>query len=383
MPDLVRAVALIGIALVNVSVIAYPLMGGYLHGGLNSAIDHIAFFLVMALCTMKFYPLFSFMFGVGFAYQMKSADRAGAGFGGRYFRRILGLLLFGLLNITFLFQGDILVLYAILGSLLFLFRNASARTLVKWGIGFYVLQILVFLALTALVYLGQKYGPEEMAAELAAMSESVSRSNEVFGSGSFADSISLRLQEWGEIIQIGIFMDGVGAMAFFLFGLAAVKSNIIANPGAPLWRRFRRVFLPIGLIGSLIGAYVQSLGDNMLSPINMLGMTLIAFFALFLSVGYLGLIAKWAAAPVSGFKIFMARGGTATLTAYLLQGLFLSLIFNAYGLGLYGKLDAVYCIIIAFAVAALTIILASLWRKYFKRGPLEYVLRGFTYLGKR
>lgn len=91
MPDIVRANALIGIALVNVSVIAYPLMGGYFHGGLNSPVDDIAYSLVVWLAVMKFYPLFSFMFGVGFAYQMKSASRAEVNFRGRYFRRIIGL----------------------------------------------------------------------------------------------------------------------------------------------------------------------------------------------------------------------------------------------------------------------------------------------------
>ena len=39
MPDLVRAVALIGIALVNVSVISYPLAGGYIHGGLHTTLE--------------------------------------------------------------------------------------------------------------------------------------------------------------------------------------------------------------------------------------------------------------------------------------------------------------------------------------------------------
>ena len=382
MPDLVRAVALIGIALVNVSVIAYPLMGGYLHGGLNTSIDSAAFFLVMAFFTMKFYPLFSFMFGVGFAYQMRSAQKSGKIFAGRYFRRILGLILFGLINIAFLFQGDILILYAVLGSLLFLFRNASARALMRWGIGFFVIQILVFSALTAGLYLGEVYAPEEMSAELGKMTEAVARSYAVFGSGDFAQSIEQRFKEWAEIIQIGIFMDGMGAMAFFLFGLAAVKSDVIAHPKAAVWRRCRRVFLPIGIFGSLVGAYVQSLGDSMLAPLNMLGMTLIAFFALFLSAGYLGLIAKWAEKPMTGLTAFLARGGTASLTAYLMQGLILSLIFNAYGLGLFGKLDAIYCILIALAAALFTLTFTSLWRTRFTRGPMEYGLRKLTYLGR-
>ena len=107
LPDLARSFALIGIALVNVSVIAYPMMSGYLDGGLRSPADYGADFLVSALFLFKSYTLFAFMFGVGFAYQIMSAEKYGANFKAQYIRRILGLLAFGALNIVFLFAGDI------------------------------------------------------------------------------------------------------------------------------------------------------------------------------------------------------------------------------------------------------------------------------------
>jgi len=233
--------------------------------------------------------------------------------------------------------------------------------------------------MSGMVYLGHVYSPEDMAIELGRMTEMVARSHEGFGGGSFLQSVTQRFREWGEIIQFGLILEGPGAMAFFLFGMAAVKSDIIAKPGAALWRRFRRVYLPIGLIGSVLGSYVMSQGENMLSPVSMGGMGLIAFFSLFLTAGYLGLIAKWASSPPGKLKLFLGRGGTATLTAYLLQGLILSLIFNAYGLGLFAELNAAYCILIAFIVSLVTIGFASLWRLYFARGPFEYGLRKFTY----
>jgi uncharacterized protein len=112
-------------------------------------------------------------------------------------------------------------------------------------------------------------------------------------------------------------------------------------------------------------------------------MTLIMLGAPFSTAGYLGLIAKWAQTPGGTFKTFLARGGTASLTAYLLQGLLLSLIFNAYGLGLFEQYGAATCIAIALAVALFSISFTSLWRTKFKRGPLEEVLRRWTYLGER
>lgn len=119
----------------------------------------------------------------------------------------------------------------------------------------------------------------------------------------------------------------------------------------------------------------------MMSPMSMWGMFLITFFAPFSTAGYLGLIAKWAEGPMTPFKTFMARGGTASLTAYLMQGFILSLIFNNYGFGLYHEIGAAGCIFIALLTGLFTVGFASLWRTKFTRGPMEYLLRGWTYLG--
>lgn len=383
LPDLVRVFALIGIALVNVGVIAYPMMGGYTEGGFRTGLDGAVHFGVVSFFLLKSYTLFSFMFGVGFAFQLTSAQRKGAKFAPRYTRRILGLLVLGLLHVAFIFQGDILVMYAILGTLLALFRNLAASTLTKVAIGVYCLQIIITGVLAVAMWAGTTYAPEKMAKEFKTMAEANDLSRTVYGNGTFMESVGLRFQEWSQVITFGMFMQGFGAFAFFLFGLAAVKTGLINNPSAPFWRRARRVFLPIGIMGSLVGGYVALKADAGMSVEMMLSMALVTLFAPFSTAGYLGLIAKWAEGPMTPFKIFMARGGTATLTAYLMQGLIFSLIFNNYGLGLFGELGAAACTAIAFAVALFTIVFASLWRKKFTRGPMEMLLRSWTYLGTR
>lgn len=382
-PDLARAFALIGIALVNVGVIAYPFMTGYSIGGLDTPIDQGAFWIVNAFFLMKSYTLFAFMFGVGFAYQIQSAERRGVGFSGRYWRRILGLLAFGFVNIAFLFQGDILVIYAILGSILFLFRNASARTLSGWGIGLYTFQVLLVAFMAAGIWMWATFDPESYTSELPTIYEQGFTAAEAFRSGSFVDTIHQRFIEWGGVITFGMMMQGVGALAFFMFGLSAVRRGTISNPSAPFWKRCRRIFLPIGVLISGYGAWLTVQGGGFMDVKTMLGMTLIMLGAPFSTAGYLGLIAKWAQTPGGTFKTFLARGGTASLTAYLLQGLLLSLIFNAYGLGLFEQYGAATCIAIALAVALFSISFTSLWRTKFKRGPLEEVLRRWTYLGER
>ncbi|MEO1642295.1 MAG: hypothetical protein AAFR74_03095, partial [Pseudomonadota bacterium] len=291
-PDLARAFALIGIAVVNVGIIAYPFMTGYSGGGLESPIDEAAFFGVNALFLAKSYTLFSFMFGVGFAYQMTSAEKRGVGFSGRYWRRIIGLLAFGFLHIAFLFQGDILVIYAILGSLLFLFRNASPRILSGWAIGLYVLQVLLIGLMALGVWAWQTFDPDSYALEIAAMNTEGLALAEPFRSGSFTETIAQRFTEWGGVITFGLMMQGIGALSFFLFGLSAVRRGTISNPSAPFWGRCRRIYLPVGLILSAAGAWLTLQGESFMSAEMMFGMTLIMLGAPFSTAGYLGLIAK-------------------------------------------------------------------------------------------
>lgn len=383
-PDLARAFALIGIALVNVAVFSHPMMGGYSAEGALSGADKWSYFLVNAFFLMKSYTLFSFMFGVGFAYQMKAAERRGVGFAGRYWRRITGLLVLGLLHVALLFQGDILVIYAILGCLLYVFRNKEPSALIRWAVGLYVIQILVVLFASGSFILGMAMAPEVMGKQIAANDELIIASREVFGAGPFGQSIAQRFTEWSSVITFGMLMQGIGAMAFFVFGLAAVRMGSISDPSRPFWKRCRHVFLPIGIFGSAIGAwFIVDAEGGIMSSGAMLGMIFITAFSPFSTAGYLGLIAKWAETPDGALKVFLARGGTASLTAYLLQSLIFSLVFNNYGLGYFDEMSAAGTIILALIVGFGSIAVLSLWRLVFPRGPMEFLLRRWTYLSAR
>ncbi|MCF6292612.1 MAG: DUF418 domain-containing protein [Robiginitomaculum sp.] len=382
MPDMVRSFAIIGIALVNVGLFAYPMELSYFDGGFQTAADNWAYFTTNSLFAMKSYSLFSFMFGVGFAYQIQSASRSEAGFGGRYSRRIIGLLVLGLAHIAFAFQGDILLLYGLIGIILFMFRDTKVKTLCWVAGALIIIQVLFGGLLVGSIWAGIHFAPEEMSKAAEELAVGALMSREVFGSGNFVDSIYQRLSEYSGAAAIFIYQ-GLGVLGYFLLGLAAVNSGIISDPNASIWKKFRRFALPIGVLGSAGGAWLMMTSVELLSVKMMGGMAILWLFAPISTAGYLGLIAKWASAPVTKFKVFLARGGTATLSAYLLQSVLLSLIFNNYGLGLFGQLGAAYCIAIALAVAMFTLVFMSLWRKKFKLGPVEYIFRSWTYLGKR
>ena len=383
-PDLARAWALFGIALVNVGVLSWPMMSSYHAAGATvSSIDEAAWFGVNALFLMKSYSLFSFMFGVGFAYQMQSAERRGVGFAGRYWRRIVGLLAFGALNIACFFIGDILVIYAVLGSILFLFRNASQKTLIVWGCIIYAIQILLVSAIALMMYLGVTFAPEEMVAVTEEFAVADAKALEIFGSAGFAETAAYRVSEYLSGFPFMILFQGFGAFAFFLFGLAAVRSSIIARASAPIWKPARRFALPVGLLLSSAGGWLLVDSHGMTDPRMLLGLVLVTIGSPFSTFGYLGVIAKWAEGTPGPVTVFFARGGTSSLTAYLMQGLIFSLLFTAYGFGYFASLTAAQTIGVAFLTALFSVAFVSLWRVKFQRGPMEAILRNWTYLGAR
>ena len=118
------AAALFGIALVNIGVFASPWYGlGAADPAFDAPLDRAVRWLLSAVFEMKFYLLFSFLFGYSFQLQLDSARRADAEFAPRMARRLLGLWLIGLGHALLLFHGDILTTYAVLGLLLLAMRD--------------------------------------------------------------------------------------------------------------------------------------------------------------------------------------------------------------------------------------------------------------------
>ena len=153
LPDQLRGLALLGIVFVNMPYLALT------HGGLTPAavvaspLDQILAFLIVALAQGKFYLLFSFLFGYSLTLLLKSR-RPTSGVSGlrRYRRRLLGLGVLGLLHAVFLFIGDILLSYALLGLILGWFALRRTRTAL-WGAGAAYAAGVLILGLVALGFI--------------------------------------------------------------------------------------------------------------------------------------------------------------------------------------------------------------------------------------
>ena len=118
--DILRGFALMGILIM--------LMPGFSYSGFTEAdgsfhwlgrVDQLAEQVRDALSSDKFNSMFSLLFGIGFTIQftrMHLQEPLHAT--GLYERRLLLLLVIGLLHVTLLWTGDVLHVYAVLGLLL-------------------------------------------------------------------------------------------------------------------------------------------------------------------------------------------------------------------------------------------------------------------------
>src|SRR6187399_2260030 len=131
--DVLRGVAVLGILLVNVeSFIGYGFLSA--SAGLappGSDRDPLSAFLVEFLVQGKFYCLFSFLFGVGFAVFMQRASARGIDAVRLFRRRLLGLLLIGLIHSLLIWYGDILTTYALIGFGLIPFVRKDDRRVLR------------------------------------------------------------------------------------------------------------------------------------------------------------------------------------------------------------------------------------------------------------
>jgi uncharacterized protein len=109
--------------------------------------------------TGKFFILFSFVFGYGFTILLYSSAQKGYEAKRVFYRRLIGLFTLGIIHAHFLFSGDILVSYSILGFILYQMKDLSDKTLIKCMGFFWILSILCYGIIGFLSYLpGESYG---------------------------------------------------------------------------------------------------------------------------------------------------------------------------------------------------------------------------------
>jgi uncharacterized protein len=382
--DVLRGFALLGILLVNFEWFLRPLQAIMLGGEPDlSGLDQLTDALVTTLGEGKFYPLFSMLFGAGFALMAERALQRAAPFWGIYLRRLLVLTAIGLIHTILIWGGDVLLVYAISAFIMILlFRRTPSRRLWKWGLFFISIPVILMWVGT-LSIMAVSSQPElraeilqEFADDEAALREKITQASIVHASGSFADNVALRVDDTLFKLQYFLFW-ATPIIGYFLLGRWLIVSDRLMNPSdhGMYFRRWRSRGLLLGLIASALATWLMwDISPNVPTLEAALGNTLAIYGGLLLALGYLSTIV------LSAERLrFLAPVGQMALTNYLAQSLVWTWVIYGYGLGLWGELPRWSSVPLAFAFFGLQIVFSQWWMARYRFGPAEWLWRSLTY----
>jgi uncharacterized protein len=343
----------------------------------------------------KFFSLFSLLFGMGFAIQLRRAEALNNDFFSIYRRRLLVLFALGWIH-AMIYPGDIVRLYALLGFLLFLFRKWPARKLV-------ILAIAIFLVDYSSWYVFRSgivdVGPGSNQPVIEEVQPPPRTESHDYYSGlSEKDAARIRAYREGTILDvwkanltwhsrwIRLFAGyGPSALCLFLIGMAIVRAGILDH--LERYRTRIRNFMlwaaVIGLPGAAFSAYFVATTDmkTVSVLIRSIEATSFSISYFLMALAYASFIALKFQKP--GWQEFfhpLAAVGRMALTVYVGQSIVYTTIYFAYGLGYYARLGPAHIIPIAAVIFALDIVLCNWWLKHYRFGPLEWLWRSATYM---
>ena len=384
--DVLRGLAICGILIGNMQWFSGYGMVPRALAAQSPLTDQLTHFLVHLLVEGKFYSIFSFLFGFGFALQITRAEERGDVKASLFKRRLFWLLVIGLLHAYLLWAGDILSIYAVTGFVLILFRKKSDTALLKWAFALMVVPVLTYILLYVLFV---SFAPPDTVAKIDAAQ-----------AGFWPETIrKVRQSSYLQIVTdynlnyiVGRYASLImesrlpKILAMFLLGFYAYRRGFFQNPSSH--QSFIRRVLIYGLILGVAGnvGFATFAGSEAVFPPSLAGIVGVITYAFgvpALALGVIALVAMlWQRTRWKLLLAWLAPVGRMALTNYLLQTIICVFIFYGYGFGQFGHLRASTVTLIALAIFLFQILLSALWLKYFSYGPMEWVWRQLTY-GRR
>ncbi|MEZ6234710.1 MAG: DUF418 domain-containing protein [Phycisphaerales bacterium] len=401
--DVLRGFAVLGILAMNIMAFSGP-FAGYTNptiwplpyeGG-----NRIIYWVQHLVFDMKMMSLFSMLFGAGvIIWDRKAASKADTPrLRWLWLRRMFWLFVIGMAHAWLLWEGDILVAYALTGAIAaWWLRRLPVWGLLLAGAAFFFVHLALSFSQYFSVWMafgdhgdGTPFNmPREdfeamregMKSFMAPTPEMV-QENIAQHRGSWMDVFEARA-EANAFIQIQGFLFFIfwRAASMMLLGMALVKMGVFtAQRSAGFYAAMALVCYAIGvpmvafaIIDNEAHAFDLMRAALVGTQLNVVGSVPIALG----HAAVLLLLVKSGA--VAGVRAVLAATGRMAFTNYLAQTLICTLIFYGYGLGQYGAMNRPALIAIVVGIWALQLTWSPLWLRAFRFGPAEWAWRSLTY----
>ena len=378
--DVVRGFALFGVLLANlVWLTTDVVLTDHRIAQLPTApLDRIAKPLIVFFVDGKFYTLFSFLFGLGFAIQLSRAAERGRAVVAVYARRVTVLAVIGALHLVLLWYGDILLMYALLGFALLAVRHWDGRILIILA-----LALALFARAAVEAYPRIAHGPSGPPADAQAVAAAEKEQRlAVFDDGSYRDIVreNIRFAHSDLVARgIGLFLMPQ-IFSRFLFGLYVGRRRW-AERSVDLLPMVRRV-LPWTVALGVIGNYLKINGQVGLDSYWVIASNpVVEAGVLAMSFSYLSaIVLLFHRSPRWRERLGrLAPVGRMALTNYLTHSVLYVVLFTGVGFGLYGAVGPALCLVFSVAIFGAQIAFSRWWLARYRFGPAEWLWRTLTY----
>lgn len=376
--DALRGFAVMAIILVhNLEHFIFPVYPTDSPEWLN-ILDQGVFNGIFSLFAGKAYAIFALLFGFTFYIQTQNQKRQGKDFGYRFLWRLILLAGFATLNAAFFPAGDVLLLFTIVGLVLFFTRNWSNKAIIITAVIFLLQPVEWY------HYIANLMNPAHQLPDLK-VGEMYAEVAEYTKAGNFWDFISgnITLGQKASLlwaINAGRFFQTAG---LFLLGVYIGRKQffIPSEKNLHFWVR-------ILIISAVAFAPLYTLKELIMQNDTIIRQTVGTIFDMWQKLAFTLVL------TVSFTLLYQSKRfrnatnnlrfyGRMSLTNYITQSIIGAAIYFPFGLSLAPYCGYTVSLLIGFFTFLVQVRLCKWWLSRHKQGPLEYIWHKWTWLGTK
>lgn len=339
-------------------------------------LDQGVFNGVFSLFAGKAYAIFALLFGFTFYIQTSNQKRQGKDFGYRFLWRLVLLAGFATLNAAFFPAGDVLLLFVVVGIVLFLTRNWSDEAVLVASVIFLLQPVEWYHYIASLVNPAHQL-PDlkvgEMYAEVAEYTKAGNIGDFIRGNVTLGQKASLL---WA--VNAGRFFQTAG---LFLLGFYIGRKQLFAASGKNL-----HLWIKILIVSAVAFAPLYTLKELVMESSPIIRQSVGTAFDMWQKLAFtLVLIASFVllyqnkrfCGKVSSLRFY----GRMSLTNYITQSIVGAFIYFPFGLYLAPYCGYTASLLVGIFTFLLQVRFCKWWLGRHKQGPLESIWHKWTWIG--
>lgn len=322
----------------------------------------------------KAYAVFALLFGFSYFIQYDNQRMRGHDFRLRFCWRLILLFLIGNLNAMF-FTAEVLVLYSLVGFILPL----TCKMKDKW---IFVLACILLIQPLPLYYTLRACFDPAFVTPALPTGDLWGATFEVQSHGTFWETVRVNLWE-GQLASLAWAWDNgrvFQTAALFLLGFLAGKRGLFLKENLKIWNKVLcgslLAFFPLYGLGNMLPGFIDN--PSIRTPLLLIISSLYKFAFMLLLVS--AILFAYYRTRLQRRLAQIVPYGRMSLTNYITQSIFGSLLFYNWGFRLHDDLGITASFLTGILLFILQFSFCRWWMAHHSHGPMEYLWKRVTWL---